>query len=180
MVTMAESPRRSCDPGGEVPCISVCLPGKWRTSPTAQRDPIERDSIPQRRRGVVVGRRATIRETGTRLSQASTKRGRIFPSRRGVHRGLGKPHSGLAPRILQNQQSDPAAPLELRLCHSLIRSTKPVIVLGGCLTSARTKATWRKVAVREGFEPSVGFNTYGALAKRCFRPLSHLTEAGVG
>jgi hypothetical protein len=29
--------------------------------------------------------------------------------------------------------------------------------------------------VREGFEPSVGFKAYGALAKLCFRPLSHLT-----
>ena len=32
-----------------------------------------------------------------------------------------------------------------------------------------------KVAEREGFEPPVGFYTYGALAKRCFRPLSHLS-----
>ena len=31
------------------------------------------------------------------------------------------------------------------------------------------------MAVREGFEPSVPFDRYGALAKRCFRPLSHLT-----
>jgi len=31
------------------------------------------------------------------------------------------------------------------------------------------------MAVREGFEPSVGFKAYGALAKLCFRPLSHLT-----
>ena len=31
-------------------------------------------------------------------------------------------------------------------------------------------------AVREGFEPSVAFLGYGALAKRCFRPLSHLTK----
>ena len=30
--------------------------------------------------------------------------------------------------------------------------------------------------MREGFEPSVGFYTYNALAKRRFRPLSHLTE----
>jgi len=30
--------------------------------------------------------------------------------------------------------------------------------------------------VREGFEPSVGFKAYGALAKLCFRPLSHLTK----
>jgi len=29
--------------------------------------------------------------------------------------------------------------------------------------------------VREGFEPSVAFKGYGALAKLCFRPLSHLT-----
>lgn len=33
----------------------------------------------------------------------------------------------------------------------------------------------KKLAVREGFEPSVGFKAYGALAKLCFRPLSHLT-----
>jgi hypothetical protein len=33
------------------------------------------------------------------------------------------------------------------------------------------------MAVREGFEPSVPFDRYGALAKRCFRPLSHLTKA---
>ena len=32
-----------------------------------------------------------------------------------------------------------------------------------------------KMAVREGFEPSVRFNPYNALAKRRFRPLSHLT-----
>ena len=31
------------------------------------------------------------------------------------------------------------------------------------------------MAVRVGFEPTVGFNTYNALAKRRFRPLSHLT-----
>ena len=31
-------------------------------------------------------------------------------------------------------------------------------------------------AVREGFEPSVALLGYGALAKRCFRPLSHLTK----
>src|SRR5205823_9553361 len=34
------------------------------------------------------------------------------------------------------------------------------------------------MAVREGFEPSVPFDRYGALAKRCFRPLSHLTKIG--
>ncbi len=34
-----------------------------------------------------------------------------------------------------------------------------------------------KLAERGGFEPPVGFYTYGALAKRCFRPLSHLSEA---
>ena len=33
----------------------------------------------------------------------------------------------------------------------------------------------QEMAVREGFEPSVGFKAYGALAKLCFRPLSHLT-----
>jgi hypothetical protein len=32
-----------------------------------------------------------------------------------------------------------------------------------------------KLAERGGFEPPVGFYTYGALAKRCFRPLSHLS-----
>ena len=31
------------------------------------------------------------------------------------------------------------------------------------------------MAVRVGFEPTVGFYTYNALAKRRFRPLSHLT-----
>ena len=30
--------------------------------------------------------------------------------------------------------------------------------------------------MRQGFEPWVGFNTYNALAKRRFRPLSHLTD----
>src|SRR4051812_21772765 len=30
-------------------------------------------------------------------------------------------------------------------------------------------------AERAGFEPAVGFNPYAALAKRCFRPLSHLS-----
>ena len=32
-----------------------------------------------------------------------------------------------------------------------------------------------KMAEREGFEPSIRFNPYDALAKRCFRPLSHLS-----
>ena len=32
------------------------------------------------------------------------------------------------------------------------------------------------MAERGGFEPPVGFYTYGALAKRCFRPLSHLSK----
>jgi hypothetical protein len=32
------------------------------------------------------------------------------------------------------------------------------------------------MAVRVGFEPTVGFYTYNALAKRRFRPLSHLTK----
>jgi hypothetical protein len=31
-------------------------------------------------------------------------------------------------------------------------------------------------AVRVGFEPTVAFNSYNALAKRRFRPLSHLTK----
>jgi integrase len=31
-------------------------------------------------------------------------------------------------------------------------------------------------AERAGFEPAVGFDPYAALAKRCFRPLSHLSE----
>ena len=31
------------------------------------------------------------------------------------------------------------------------------------------------MAEREGFEPSIRFNPYDALAKRCFRPLSHLS-----
>src|SRR5687767_5629380 len=31
-------------------------------------------------------------------------------------------------------------------------------------------------AERAGFEPAVGFNPYAALAKRCFRPLSHLSD----
>jgi hypothetical protein len=31
------------------------------------------------------------------------------------------------------------------------------------------------VAERAGFEPAVGFDPYAALAKRCFRPLSHLS-----
>ena len=30
--------------------------------------------------------------------------------------------------------------------------------------------------MREGFEPSIPFLGYGALAKRCFQPLSHLTK----
>jgi hypothetical protein len=32
------------------------------------------------------------------------------------------------------------------------------------------------VAERAGFEPAVRFYPYAALAKRCFRPLSHLSE----
>src|SRR3954466_15598039 len=31
-------------------------------------------------------------------------------------------------------------------------------------------------AERAGFEPAVRFNPYAALAKRCFRPLSHLSR----
>ena len=31
-------------------------------------------------------------------------------------------------------------------------------------------------AERAGFEPAVGFYPYAALAKRCFRPLSHLSK----
>ena len=42
-------------------------------------------------------------------------------------------------------------------------------------TFPKWRAAARKLAVREGFEPSVGFKAYGALAKLCFRPLSHLT-----
>ena len=30
-------------------------------------------------------------------------------------------------------------------------------------------------AERAGFEPAVGFDTHAALAKRCYRPLSHLS-----
>ncbi len=36
------------------------------------------------------------------------------------------------------------------------------------------------MAVREGFEPSVPFKGYNALAKRRFRPLSHLTGSRGG
>ncbi|MDB5311954.1 MAG: hypothetical protein JWO38_6156 [Gemmataceae bacterium] len=32
------------------------------------------------------------------------------------------------------------------------------------------------VAERAGFEPAVGFYPHAALAKRCFRPLSHLSR----
>ena len=32
------------------------------------------------------------------------------------------------------------------------------------------------LAERAGFEPAVGFYPHAALAKRCFRPLSHLSE----
>jgi hypothetical protein len=35
------------------------------------------------------------------------------------------------------------------------------------------------MAEREGFEPSIRFNPYDALAKRCFRPLSHLSGCKV-
>ncbi len=31
-------------------------------------------------------------------------------------------------------------------------------------------------AERAGFEPAVGFDPYAALAKRCYRPLSHLSK----
>jgi hypothetical protein len=31
-------------------------------------------------------------------------------------------------------------------------------------------------AERAGFEPAVQFDPYAALAKRCFRPLSHLSD----
>jgi hypothetical protein len=31
-------------------------------------------------------------------------------------------------------------------------------------------------AERAGFEPAVGFDTHAALAKRCYRPLSHLSK----
>src|SRR6266704_2492980 len=36
----------------------------------------------------------------------------------------------------------------------------------------------RGMAVRQGFEPWVPFKGYNALAKRRFRPLSHLTNCG--
>ena len=36
-----------------------------------------------------------------------------------------------------------------------------------------------KMAEREGFEPSIRFDPYDALAKRCFRPLSHLSGCKV-
>ena len=32
------------------------------------------------------------------------------------------------------------------------------------------------IAERAGFEPAVGFDPHAALAKRCYRPLSHLSE----
>jgi hypothetical protein len=35
--------------------------------------------------------------------------------------------------------------------------------------------TVQKLAERGGFEPPVGFYTYNALAKRRYRPLSHLS-----
>src|SRR5215203_961188 len=37
-----------------------------------------------------------------------------------------------------------------------------------------TRAVWS--AERAGFEPAVGFYPHAALAKRCFRPLSHLSN----
>jgi hypothetical protein len=44
----------------------------------------------------------------------------------------------------------------------------PVLLVSG-------KTGIGKLAEREGFEPSVAFKGYDALAKRCFRPLSHLS-----
>ena len=36
----------------------------------------------------------------------------------------------------------------------------------------------KKMAEREGFEPSVRYYPYDGLANRCFRPLSHLSAVG--
>ena len=44
----------------------------------------------------------------------------------------------------------------------------------------RSSRDWREsMAEREGFEPSIRFDPYDALAKRCFRPLSHLSGCKV-
>jgi hypothetical protein len=32
------------------------------------------------------------------------------------------------------------------------------------------------MAERGGFEPPIGFNTYGGLANRCLKPLGHLSN----
>ena len=47
------------------------------------------------------------------------------------------------------------------------------------LTSRASARKLRKTTLAEGggFEPPVGFYSYGALAKRCFRPLSHPSGA---
>jgi hypothetical protein len=55
----------------------------------------------------------------------------------------------------------------------------------GCESAAPALETLKKqepagagsfLAERAGFEPAVGFYPHAALAKRCFRPLSHLSE----
>src|SRR5438105_4862623 len=43
---------------------------------------------------------------------------------------------------------------------------------------ARALAGWPMSAERAGFEPAVGFDPHAALAKRCYRPLSHLSRMG--
>src|SRR5467141_663820 len=42
-------------------------------------------------------------------------------------------------------------------------------------TSIVARHVWNG-AERAGFEPAVGFNPHAALAKRCYRPLSHLSD----
>jgi hypothetical protein len=42
--------------------------------------------------------------------------------------------------------------------------------------AARLAKGAQKGAERAGFEPAVGFDPHAALAKRCFRPLSHLSS----
>ncbi len=46
------------------------------------------------------------------------------------------------------------------------------------VTVANERETVRMIETeRAGFEPAVGFDPHAALAKRCFRPLSHLSQA---
>src|SRR4051812_31666389 len=66
-------------------------------------------------------------------------------------------------------------PLAVRVVLSTVRKD---LGSNGVASPERERACECRLfgAERAGFEPAVGFDPYAALAKRCFRPLSHLSE----